>query len=121
MSNPHDPSSRLSRWLSGGGALGGLAAFVGASCCVLPILLVQAGLATGLVARLGWFARWQSHIFWSATGLLAAALIAGLWRGRPGRGFWIWWGVGAVLLVAAFMLPQYEVRLQHWLLGRTGQ
>jgi hypothetical protein len=45
-------SHRVSGWLSGGGALSGFFAFLGASCCVVPILLVHFGVATGIVAQL---------------------------------------------------------------------
>ncbi|GLK53940.1 MULTISPECIES: hypothetical protein [Alphaproteobacteria] len=121
MANSDRNTQRLSPLLSGGGALGGFFAFLGASCCIIPILLVQAGVATGLVARLAWFARWQTEIFWSAAGLLALAPVFALWRGRPGGRFWIWWGVGAALLTAAAILPHYELRLQSWLLDWTGR
>lgn len=102
--------------VSGTGAFAGFLAFVGASCCVLPILLVQLGVASGLVARLGWFTRWQTEISIIAGLLLAVALAWALWKGRPSRGFWIWWALGAVFLLVAFILPHYEPQLQRWLL-----
>ena len=106
----------LSRALSSGGALGGFAAFVGASCCVIPILLVHFGLASGLVAKLGWFARWQPYFFRMNAGLLAVAASYAIWRGQASRSFWIWWVIGTTFLIAAFILPQYEFRLQSWVL-----
>ena len=109
----------LSRALSSGGLLGGFAAFLGASCCVIPILLVHFGVATGLVAKLGWFAQWQPQLFWTSSGLLAAAASYAIWRGQSSKTFWIWWSVGAFFLVAAYILPQYEFRLQNWLLDWT--
>ena len=121
MSDSNRNPQRLSPLLSSGGALGGFFAFLGASCCVIPILLVQAGVATGLVARLAWFARWQSEFFWSAAGLLAVAVIWAVWRGRPGRSFWVWWVIGAAFLAAALILPRYEIQLQTWLLDWTRQ
>ena len=119
MSNARDHQNWLSHLLSGSGAAGGLAAFIGASCCVVPILLVHFGVAAGLVARLGWFVRWQPYFFWAAAGVLALAASLALWRGSPSRTFWIWWGAGAVFLTAAFILPHYELRLQSWLLDWT--
>ena len=116
MSKARDHQNWLSHFLSGSGALGGFAAFIGASCCVIPILLVHFGVATSLVAKLGWFARWQPYFFWSAGGILALAATLALWRGRSSRAFWIWWGAGAVFLIAAVILPNYEFRLQSWLL-----
>lgn len=106
-----------SSFVSGSGAVSGFLAFVGASCCVVPILLVQLGVASGLVAKLGFFARWQDWFAWGATGMLAFSLTLALWRGSPGRIFWIWWIVGAVFLAASLILPNYEMRLQSWLLA----
>ena len=102
--------------VSGGGAVSGFLAFIGASCCVVPIILVHLGVASGLVAKLGFFARWQDWFAWGAMGLLAVSLTLALWRGSPGRAFWIWWSVGAVFLAASLILPNYETRLQSWLL-----
>ena len=105
-----------SSFVSGSGAVSGFLAFIGASCCVVPILLVQLGVASGLVAKLGFFSRWQDWFAWGATGILAFSLTLALWRGSPGRAFWIWWGVGAVFLAVSLILPNYEMRLQSWLL-----
>ena len=119
MSVTRSDQNFLSRALSSGGVLGGFAAFVGASCCVIPILLVHFGVATGLVAKLGWFVRWQPYFFWTAAGLLAVAASYAIWRGQASRSFWIWWVIGTGFLVAAFILPQYEFRLQSWVLDWT--
>lgn len=113
--NPSTPG--LQTWLSGSGVLGGIAAFIGASCCVLPILLVQLGIATGLVANLAWFARWQPYLFWAAAAILALSAVLALWRGRPSLSFWIWWGIGATFLAAAFVLPQYELQILYQMRG----
>ncbi|MED5549373.1 MAG: hypothetical protein VX529_08435 [Pseudomonadota bacterium] len=104
-------------WLSGSGAFGGFLAFIGASCCVVPILLVHLGVASGLVAKLGYVARWQEWFAWGGAGLLALSLTLALSRGTPGRVFWIWWGVGVAFLTASIILPNYEMRLQFWLLN----
>tara|TARA_R110002072_G_scaffold89384_1_gene200420 strand:+ start:2251 stop:2616 length:366 start_codon:yes stop_codon:yes gene_type:complete len=119
MSNAHVHQNWLTRLLSGGGALGGFAAFLGASCCVIPILLVHFGVATSLVARLGWFAQWQPYFVWFTAGLLSLAATIAIWRGRSSRAFWLWWGAGAAFLIAALVLPNYEFRLQNWLLDWT--
>lgn len=112
-------SHRVSGWLSGGGALSGFFAFLGASCCVVPILLVHFGVATGIVAQLAWFGRWQTPILWVAAGLLVIALTAALWSGRARPVFWISWGIGALFILIALVLPQYEPGLQSWLLDWT--
>jgi len=117
MTKTNPPSPGLQTWLSGSGALGGIAAFIGASCCVLPLLLVQLGVATGLIAHLAWFARWQPYLFWVAAAILALSATLALWRGRPSLSFWVWWGVGAVFLAAAYALPNYELQMLQWIRG----
>ena len=102
--------------VSGGGAVSGFLAFIGASCCVVPILLVHLGGASGLVAKLGFFASWQDWFAWGAISLLALSLTLALRRDSPGRAFWIWWSVGTVFLAVSLILPNYEMRLQSWLL-----
>ena len=44
-------ASRANGWLAGGGVLGGFFAFLGASCCVLPILLVNLGVSSAPADR----------------------------------------------------------------------
>jgi mercuric ion transport protein len=117
MKKTNPTSSGLQTWLSGSGALGGVAAFIGASCCVLPLVLVQLGVATGLVAHLAWFARWQPYLFWAAAAILALSATLALWRGQPSLSFWIRWAIGAIFLAAAFVLPNYELQILHWIRG----
>lgn len=119
MNNFPDFAKALTPTLNGSGILAGFAAFIGASCCVVPILLVHMGVASALVARLSWFARWQETFFWGAAILLALSLGMALMRGRPARAFWIWWGLGACFLAIAQILPHYEAELQHALLQWT--
>jgi mercuric ion transport protein len=117
MTKTNPTSSGLQTWLSGSGALGGVAAFIGASCCVLPLVLVQLGIATSLVPHLAWFARWQPYLFWAAAAILALSATLALWRGQPSLSFWIRWAIGAIFLAAAFVLPNYELQILHWIRG----
>ncbi|WP_421787693.1 hypothetical protein [Hyphobacterium sp.] len=114
--------SRLSfPLLSGGSAIGGFFAFIGASCCVVPILLVHLGVASGLVAKLGWFARWQPIFLVTAVVLLAISLVLALSQGRRSRLFWTLWSVAAVFVLASMLLPLFEFELQRFLLDWTRQ
>ena len=109
-------ASHTNSWLAGGGLLGGAFAFLGASCCVLPILLVNLGVSSALVANLGFFARYKNAFMLFAALLLASAIVFAL-RGdrRPKAGFWISITVAVLLLAGAWILPSYEGELLQWL------
>jgi len=109
-------ASRANNWLAGGGLLGGVFAFLGASCCVLPILLVNLGVSSALVANLGFFARYKTHFMIVATLLLAGAIMFAFRGGRrPRARFWISVVVAVLLLAGAWILPSYEGDLLRWL------
>jgi len=93
-----------------------LFALLASSCCVLPILLVQAGMASSLVARLAWFDRYQDIFFILALVALMVSAIVSLINGVASKILFVWWGVGVVFLATAWILPQYEFVLQRWLL-----
>ena len=109
-------ASRANGWLAGGSVLGGFLAFLGASCCVLPILLVNLGVSSALVANLGFFARYKSAFMIVAMLLLAGAMVFALRGGRrPKTRFWISVSVAVLLLAGAWILPSYEGELLRWL------
>ncbi|WP_420433702.1 hypothetical protein [Hyphobacterium sp.] len=116
MDTPETKPLQAASLASGGSAIGGLFAFVGASCCVIPILLIHMGVASGLVARLGWFARWQPVFLAVSVALLATALFLGLRTNSRSRLFWITWTAGAVFTALALILPFFEADLQRALL-----
>lgn len=115
MSKIRSSHWRLNTLTAAGGTLGSAGAFVGASCCVLPVLLVQAGIASGLVARLAWFAQQQAWFFWGAAAALALSLTIALMRGTAARAFWLWWIAGALVLAASQILPRYEMIILDWI------
>jgi mercuric ion transport protein len=106
-------------WLAGGGVLSGAFALLGASCCVLPILLVNLGVSSALIANLAFFARAREAFMALTLALLAAGVVFAL-RGarRPRPGFWIALGAGLVLLAAAWIMPHYERELLQWVRPR---
>lgn len=101
--------------LARGGVFAGLLSFVGASCCVLPILLVNLGVSTSLVAKLGFFARYQTWFQWATIALLVGATILAFRHGRPRTSTLIWLGIGTVFAAAAHILPSYEGELLRWI------
>lgn len=92
--------------------LSGLAAFVGASCCVLPLILVNVGVSAALVGKLAFFARAQQYFMSAAVVLLVAAIVAAFWNGRrPSRRVAIMLGLAVSLVLAAYIMPSYEGQL----------
>lgn len=103
-------------WLAGGGVVSGLLAFLGASCCVLPIILINLGLGSALVANLAVFARYRVWFIGIALALVVASIIFACRGGRrPRPRFWISAGGASLLLAAAWILPHYEGALLRWL------
>lgn len=104
---------------AGGGIVTGLAALIGASCCVLPILLVQAGVSTALVAHLAIFAQAKPYLLALTAVLILAGFVAAFWGGRRPRPRVLVLLVLAALLVAgAYSMPFYERELLDWVRGR---
>ena len=117
MTNDTQPPKRgLSALFAGGGALAGLATFVGASCCVLPLLLAQVGLGTALVAQLSFLARAQPYLLALTLALIVAALVASFWRGRrPRPVVLVFLLIAAALVIGSIILPQYEGQITRWI------
>ena len=99
-------------WFAGGGLLSGLGALLGASCCVLPLLLAQAGISTALIAQIGAFARVKPYLL-AATGLLVVAGFVTAYRGgrRPRPRVVIMLAAAAALIAISFALPHFEPAL----------
>lgn len=114
--SPKSPPRR-GGWLASGGALSGLAAFVGASCCVLPIVLVNLGLGSALFAsHLAFFARARPWFLGAAAALIAAAVIAAFRGGRRPRPAVAAMLVAATLFtVGAWWFPHIEPQVLRWL------
>jgi len=119
MTEDTTPPSRPSGILAGGGVITGLAALIGASCCLLPILLIQAGVSTALVAHLGFFADAKPYLLGATAVLILGAFVMAFWGGRRPRPLVIILLIGAALLVAgAIAMPHYEPALLDWARGR---
>ena len=106
---------KRSGWFARGGFLTSLFAFIGASCCVLPIVLVNLGVSATLVAHLGFFARHQAVFQWGALALLIAATFFAFRNGRPRRRVIVLLVIGFVLAGIAYVLPSYEREVLEWL------
>ena len=102
------------RWTLAG-VFASFSAFLGASCCVLPILLVNLGVSAGLVEHLGFFARHSQLLFWCSVVIMGVAIVAAFRNGRPRRAVMIWLAVGITLIVVAKVLPGYERSILQWM------
>lgn len=98
------------------GTLTGIFAVIGASCCILPIIMVNLGVSSALVAHLGIFARLRPWFM----ALTICFVIGGFlyaFRGgrRPSRKTMIFLIFAGLLALGATVLPYYEGDIQRWL------
>lgn len=115
-----DTNSRsASGVLAGGGMLTALSALIGASCCVLPILLVQIGVSTAFIAHLAWFAPAKPYLLALTALLILFGFVFAFWGGRrPGPLVLAALISAAILVAGAIAMPHYERALLDWLRGR---
>ena len=72
-------------WVAGIGAATGLGALIGASCCVLPLVLINLGFSAALMSNLGFFVRAKPYFMVLTVALIVLGLVAAFWKGRrPG-------------------------------------
>ena len=111
----NEKSNRSSLFATGG-ALSGLFAFIGASCCILPLILVNLGVSSALVGHLGFFARLRP-LFMGLTILLIIASFIYAYRGKrkPTRKTLTFLIIAGLLALTASILPYYEGDIQRWL------
>ncbi|MBT8471770.1 MAG: hypothetical protein HKN14_09455 [Marinicaulis sp.] len=108
--------SRKGGMLAGGSVFSGLAAFIGASCCVLPLILVNLGVSTALVGKLAFFARAQQYFMGAAVVLIVTAIVASFWNGRrPSKNVAITLFFATGLVLAAYIMPSYEGQFLRWI------
>lgn len=117
MDNDTQPPKRgLGGLFAGGGALAGLATFVGASCCVLPLLLAQIGLGTAFASQLGFLVRAKPYLEVLTVALIIGGLVASFWNGRRPRPMVVVMLIGALVFIAGSeILPHYEGQIMRWI------
>ncbi len=99
-------------WAASSSILGGIGAFIGASCCVLPILLFNMGVGSAFIAQLGIFARYKDEFLYGSLALIIAGLLFTFRNdNRPSRRVLILFGVGLMFIFIAYILPSYEPEL----------
>ena len=102
--------------IAGGGAIAGLAAIVSASCCILPVALVNLGASSALVANLSVltpFRPWLIALTVILVGVGGAIVVR---RGhRPTGPVTVLSGVAILLALAAIVVPVFERDILVWL------
>ena len=101
--------------LPGAGLIVAVAAFAGASCCVLPLLLAAAGVGGAWIAQLAIFVSYQWYILGFAVALIAISWVVALVRGSTNRAKIIL-AISTALVVAAVIVPIYEDDITRHLL-----
>ena len=108
-------SRQASTLLPGAGLLAAIAALVGASCCVLPLMLAAVGVGGAWIAQLEIFVTYQWYILTTAVALSAISWIVAFVRGSSRRAKIIL-TVSTVLVAAAFIMPIFEDDMTEQLL-----
>ena len=93
-----------------------LAAFVGASCCALPVILASLGLAGAWIANLEVFVVYRAYFTVAALVLIVLGWAIALRRRPSGRTFLIL-GLATVIVLAALLLTQYEGEISRYLVS----
>ena len=104
--------------LASGGVLSALGAFVGASCCVLPLILVNFGLGGAWIANLAFFVEAKPYFLGASLLFITFAFIVAFWGGRkPSTRTLVILGVASSLTAVAYVMPWYEGRILRFLFG----
>jgi len=89
---------------------------IGASCCILPIILVNLGMSSALVSHLGVVARLRPWFMVLTVCLVIGSFIFAYRGGRrPSRRTLSLLILAGALAVGATLLPYYEGDIQRWL------
>jgi len=95
--------------LAGFSGLSAGAAFIGASCCVLPLILFNIGVGSAAIAQLVFFVRYRDYFLLAGALLVAVSLIAAFRGGRrPNKKLIVVFSGTLVLLLVAYLMPFFE-------------
>lgn len=106
----------LVAWHSTVGLIAAIAAFVGASCCVLPLVLASVGLAGAWIASLEVFVIYRRPI----TAIALIVIAVGWWIAFRRRSSWstvVALGCASVLVLSALVLMNYEGQITRYVLS----
>jgi len=103
-------------WFASGGVAASILAFIGASCCLLPpIVLLNLGIGTALVGNIAFLGKFQVWFQGLTVILLAAGYYFVFRAGRPSRRVLTWLIFATVFAAVAFTVQRYEGAIVQWL------
>jgi mercuric ion transport protein len=94
---------------AGGGLASAIAGLIGASCCVLPIILFKIGVGSAVISILIFFADKTEYFLIGALLLITLGVIISFWGGRrPGKRVVTMFGLSTAIVLLAYILPSFE-------------
>jgi|TARA_R110000851_G_C13088674_1_gene566638 mercuric ion transport protein len=94
---------------AGGGLASAIAGLIGASCCVLPIILFKIGVGSAVIGNLIFFADKTEYFLIGALLFITPGVIVSFWGGRrPGKRAILMFGLSAFIVLLAYILPSFE-------------
>lgn len=108
-------SSTSGGLLASGSAASALAALIGASCCVLPIILFKLGIGSTFIGGLIFFADKTTFFLVGALLLIAAGVATSFWGGKkPSKRAMYLLSFSLVAVALAYILPSFEGDILRW-------
>ncbi len=93
----------------GGGIASAIAGLIGASCCVLPIILFKIGVGSAIIGNLIFFADKTEYFLIGALLFITLGVIASFRGGRrPRRRTIIMFALSVSIVLLAYILPNFE-------------
>ncbi len=102
-------------WFAGGGVAASILAFIGASCCLLPIVLLNLGIGTAFAGNIAFLGKFQIWFQGLTIVLLAAGYYFAFRRGRPSGRVLAWLIFATLFAAVAFTVQRYEGAIVQWL------
>lgn len=97
------------KWLARGSLVGAISAFVGASCCVLPLVLFNLGVSSAIISQLGFLSRFREAFLFISIGLIVAGVFFAFKSGRrPSKGAVFNFSLAVAFVIAAHSIPLLE-------------
>jgi len=101
--------------LASGSVVSAFAALIGASCCVLPIILFKLGIGSALIGGLIFFADKTDYFLIGALLFIVAGVAASFLGGKkPSKRAVYLFAVSFVIVVLAYILPSFEGDILRW-------
>ena len=109
ITEQHVQSGTGEKLAAGGGLASAIAGLIGASCCVLPIILFKIGVGSAIIGNLIFFADKTEYFLIGAVVLITLGFIASFWGGRrPGKRVIIIFCLSVFIVFLAYMLPSLK-------------